>query len=117
MRKIKELEERIDKLERLERCNVEIRTNNDNFLLEKIENIKAKQNEIESKQKEQEEFLKNTVAPFIANAIAKELDKGLTTVVDALADVFAEEPKKKVTQKSKDEKKKVSRPKQKKENK
>lgn len=105
MRKIKELEERIDKLERLEKCNEKIRTDNDNFLLEKIDNINAKQ-------KEQEEFLKNTVAPFIANSLAKELDKGLTTVIDAL---FAEKPKKKENKKT--DTKKTSKTKTKKENK
>ena len=108
MRKIKELEERIDKLERLERCNEKIRTDNDNFLLEKIDNIKAKQ-------KEQEEFLKNTVAPFIANFLAKELDKGLTTVIDALTALFAEEPKKKENKKT--DAKKTSKIKTKKESK
>lgn len=105
MRKIKELEERIDKLERLEKCNEKIRTDNDNFLLEKIDNINAKQ-------KEQEEFLKNTVAPFIANSLAKELDKGLTTVIDAL---FAEEPNKKENKKA--DTKKTSKTKTKKEGK
>ena len=112
MRKIKELEERIDNLERLARCNDKIRISNDNFLLEKIDNIKARQNEIESKQKEQEEFLKNTVAPFIANSLAKELDKGLTTVIDAL---FAEKPKKKENKKT--DTKKTSKTKIKKESK
>ena len=108
MRKIKELEERIDNLERLVRCNEKIRTDNDNFLLEKIDNIKAKQ-------KEQEEFLKNTVAPFIANSLKEELDKGLTTVIDALADLFAEEPKKKENKKT--DTKKTSKTKTKKESK
>ena len=46
MRKIKELEARIDKLERLEKCNEKIRTDNDNFLLEKIDNINANVNKI-----------------------------------------------------------------------
>ena len=108
MRKIKELEEKIDKLERLERCNEKIRIANDNFLLEKIDNIKAKQ-------KEQEEFLKNTVAPFIANSLAKELDKGLTTVIDVLTDFFAEEPKEKESKKT--DTKKTSKTKTKKESK
>ena len=115
MRKIKELEERIDNLERLARCNDKIRISNDNFLLEKIDNIKARQNEIESKQKEQEEFLKNTVAPFIANSLKEELDKGLTTVIDALADLFDEEPKKKENKKT--DTKKTSKTKTKKESK
>ena len=93
MRKIKELEARIDKLERLERCNMEIKMKNDDLFSEELDNIKAKQ-------KEQEEFLKNTVAPFIANSLAKELDKGLTTVIDALTDLFAEKPKKKENKKA-----------------
>lgn len=108
MRKIKELEERIDKLERLERCNMEIKMKNDYLFEEELDNIKAKQ-------KEQEEFLKNTVAPFIANFLAKELDKGLTTVIDALTDLFAEEPKKKENKKT--DTKKTSKTKTKKENK
>lgn len=108
MRKIKELEGRVDKLERLERCNMEIRTNNNNLFGKELDNIKAKQ-------KEQEEFLKNTVAPFIANSLAKELDKGLTTVVDALTALFAEKPKKK--QNKKTDTKKTSKTKTKKESK
>lgn len=105
MRKIKELEERIDKLERLERCNMEIKMKNDDLFEEELDNIKAKQ-------KDQEEFLKNTVAPFIANFLAKELDKGLTTVIDAL---FAEKPKKKENKKA--DTKKTSKIKTKKESK
>lgn len=103
MRKIKKLEERIDGLELARSCDNEVCANryelNRKWLMD-----------IEAKQKEQEEFLKNTVAPFISNSLAKELDKGLTTVIDTLADVFAEGPKKKVQKKSKDEKK-VGRPK------
>ena len=97
MRKIKELEERIDNLERLARCNDKIRMSNDNLLLETIDNIKAKQ-------KEQEEFLKNTVAPFIANSL-----------IDALADLFTKEPKKKENKKT--DTKKTSKTKTKKESK
>lgn len=108
MRKIKELEERIDKLERLEKCNEKIRTDNDNFLLEKIDNINAKQ-------KEQEEFLKNTVAPFIADALIEELGKGMTGIADALTDLFAEKPKKKENKKT--DTKKTSKTKTKKESK
>lgn len=93
MRKIKELEERIDKLERLERCNMEIKMKNDDLFGEELDNIKAKQ-------KEQEEFLKNTVAPFIADALIEELGKGMTGIADALADLFAEEPKKKENKKT-----------------
>lgn len=108
MRKIKELEERIDNLERLARCNDKIRISNDNFLLEKIDNIKAKQ-------KEQEEFLKNTVAPFIADALIEELEKGMPGIADALADLFDEEPKKKENKKT--DTKKTSKTKTKKESK
>lgn len=108
MRKIKELETRIDKLERTRNCDNEVCANryelNRKWLMD-----------IESKQKEQEEFLKNTVAPFIANFLAKELDKGLTTVIDALADLFAEEPKKKENKKT--DTKKTSKTKTKKESK
>ena len=108
MRKIKELEERIDKLERLERCNMEIKMKNDDLFEEELDNIKAKQ-------KEQEEFLKNTVAPFIADALIEELGKGMTGIADALADLFAEEPKKKENKKT--DTKKTSKIKTKKESK
>lgn len=90
MRKIKELEARIDRLESMRNCDNEVCANrydlNRKWLMD-----------IETKQKEQEEFLKNAVAPFIANSLAKELDKGLTTVIDAL---FAEKPKKKENKKT-----------------
>ena len=93
MRKIKELEARIDRLESLRNCDNEVCANryelNRKWLMD-----------IEAKQKEQEEFLKNTVVPFAANFLAKELDKGLTTVVNALANLFAEEPKKKENRKT-----------------
>lgn len=90
MRKIKELEERIDRLESMRNC--------DNEVCAKRDELNSKWlMDIETKQKEQEEFLKNTVAPFIANSLAKELDKGLTTVIDAL---FAEKPKKKENKKT-----------------
>ncbi len=86
MRKIKELEARIDSLERTRNCDNEVCANryelNRKWLMD-----------IETKQEEQEEFLKNTVAPFISNSLAKELDKGLTAVIDALADLFAKETK------------------------
>ena len=104
MRKIKELEERIDNLERLARCNDKIRTDFDNFLLEKIDNIKEKQ-------KEQEEFLKNTVAPFIANS----LKEGLTELTDALAELLKVEPK--IKENKKTDTKKTSKIKTKKESK
>lgn len=108
MRKIKELEERIDRLESIRNCDNEVCANrydlNRKWLMD-----------IEAKQKEQEEFLKNTVAPFIANFLAKELDKGLTTVIDALTDLFAEEPKKKENKKT--DTKKASKTKTKKEGK
>ena len=108
MRKIKELETRIDRLERARNCDNEGCANryelNRKWLMD-----------IEAKQKEQEEFLKNTVAPFIANSLKEELDKGLTTVIDALADLFAEEPKKKENKKT--DTKKTSKTKTKKESK
>lgn len=108
MRKIKELEARIDRLERTRNCDNEVYENrcelNRKWLMD-----------IEAKQKEQEEFLKNTVAPFIANSLAKELDKGLTAVVDALTDLFAEKPKKKENKKT--DTKKTSKMKTKKESK
>lgn len=105
MKKIKELENRIDRLERIRNCDNEVCAN------------RAERNykwlmDIETKQKEQEEFLKNTVAPFIANSLAKELDKSLTTVIDAL---FAEKPKKKENKKT--DTKKTSKIKTKKESK
>lgn len=97
MRKIKELENRIASLEativeikRKELDNQEVRRNRHIAVLDRLTGIEAKQ-------KEQEEFLKNAVAPFIANSLAKELDKGLTTVIDAL---FAEKPKKKENKKT-----------------
>jgi hypothetical protein len=90
MRKIKELEARIDRLERTRNCDNEVCANRNELNRKWLMDI-------ETKQKEQEEFLKNTVAPFIANSLAKELDKGLTTVIDAL---FAEKPKKKENKKT-----------------
>lgn len=90
MRKIKELEERIDRLESIRNCDNEVCATRDELNHKWLMDIEAKQ-------KEQEEFLKNTVAPFIANSLAKELDKGLTTVIDAL---FAEKPKKKENKKT-----------------
>ena len=108
MRKIKELEARINWLESMRNCDNEVCANryelNRKWLMD-----------IEAKQKEQEEFLKNTVAPFIANSLAKELDKGLTTIIDALADLFTKEPKKKENKKT--DTKKTSKIKTKKENK
>lgn len=90
MRKIKELEERIDRLESIRNCDNEVCATRDELNRKWLMDIEAKQ-------KEQEEFLKNTVAPFIANSLAKELDKGLTTVIDAL---FSEKPKKKENKKT-----------------
>ena len=110
MRKIKELEKRIEELENARRFDIS--TNNNKYEL-----IREWLNRIETKQKEQEDFLKNTVAPFIANSLKEELDKGLIGLADALADLFAEEPKKKTKKESKDEKKNAGKPKQKKENK
>lgn len=105
MRKIKELEERIDRLESIRNCDNEVCATRDELNRKWLMDIEAKQ-------KEQEEFLKNTVAPFIANSLAKELDKGLTTVIDAL---FAEKPKKKENKKT--DIKKTSKTKTKKESK
>ena len=108
MRKIKELEERIDRLESMRNCDNEVCANryelNRKWLMD-----------IETKQKEQEEFLKNTVAPFIADALIEELGKGMTGIADALADLFAEEPKKKENKKT--DTKKASKTKTKKESK
>ena len=115
MRKIKELEERIASLEttiveikRKELHNQEVRRNRHIAILDRLTRIEAKQ-------KEQEEFLKNTVAPFIANSLKEELDKDLTTIIDALADSFTKEPKKKENKKT--DTKKTSKTKIKKENK
>ena len=108
MRKIKELEERIDRLECARNCDNET-------CADRYERNRKWLMDIEAKQKEQEEFLKNTVAPFIANSLAKELDKGLTAVIDALADLFAKEPKGKENKKT--DTKKTSKTKTKKENK
>lgn len=105
MRKIKELEERIDRLESIRNCDNEVCATRDELNRKWLMDIEAKQ-------KEQEEFLINTVAPFIANSLAKELDKGLTTVIDAL---FAEKPKKKENKKT--DIKKTSKTKTKKESK
>ena len=108
MRKIKELEARIDRLERTRNCDNEVCANryelNRKWLMD-----------IETKQKEQEKFLKNTVAPFIADALIEELGKGMTGIADALADLFAEEPKKKENKKT--DTKKTSKTKTKKESK
>ena len=115
MRKIKELEERVASLEttiveikRKELNNQEVRRNRHIAILDRLTRIEAKQ-------KEQEEFLKNTVAPFIANLLKEKLDNGLTTVIDALADLLAEEPKKKENKKT--DTKKTSKIKTKKESK
>lgn len=87
------MEERIGRLESLRNCDNEVCANryelNRKWLMD-----------IETKQKEQEEFLKNTVAPFIANSLKENLDKGLTTVIDALTDLFAKEPNKKGNKKT-----------------
>ena len=115
MRKIKELENRIASLEativkikRKESDNQEVLRNRHIAVLNRI-------TDIETKQKEQEEFLKNTVAPFIADALIEELGKGMTGIADALADLFAEEPKKKENKKT--DTKKTSKIKTKKESK
>lgn len=108
MRKIKELEERIDRLESMRNCDNEVCANrydlNRKWLMD-----------IATKQQEQEEFLKNTVAPFIADAIIEELGKGMTGIADALTDLFAKKPKKKENKKT--DTKKTSKIKTKKESK
>lgn len=110
MRKIKELEARIDRLESFRNCDNEVCASRSELNRKWIMDIEAKQ-------KEQEEFLKNTVVPFIADALIEELGNGTTGFADVLADLFAEEPKKKPRKEPKVEKKKAGRPKQKKENK
>ena len=104
MRKIKELEERIGRLESLRTCDNEFCANRYELNRKWLMDIETKQKEIETKQKEQEEFLKNTVAPFIANSLKENLDKGLTTVIDALADLFAKEQNGKENKKTDTEK-------------
>ena len=69
MRKIKELETRIHRLEIADECQIKV---NGDF--------KKQLDDIESKQKEQKEFLKNTVITFIVDALAKECDKYLATI-------------------------------------
>lgn len=104
MRKIKELEERIAKLE--------------GQLFDMTGKYFSMANDFNLAQRKlngQEEFLKNTVVPFIADSLKEELDKGLTTVIDALADLPAEEPKKKENKKT--DTKKTSKIKTKKESK
>ena len=104
MRKIKELEERIAKLEgQLFDMTVKYFSMANDFNL------------AQKKLNGQEEFLKNTVAPFIADALIEELGKGMTGITDALADLFAEEPKKKENKKT--DTKKTSKTKTKKESK
>ena len=102
------MEERIGRLESLRNCDNEVCANryelNRKWLMD-----------IETKQKEQEECLKKTVAPFIAYARIEELGKGMTGIADALADLFAEEPKKKENKKT--DTKKASKTKTKKESK
>lgn len=70
MRKIKELEERIDRLERARNCDNEVCANrydlNRKWLMD-----------IEAKQKEQEEFLDGIVVPFIAENILGVLENEL----------------------------------------
>lgn len=117
MSKIKELEERIAILEttiaeskRNAHINEETQRNRFATILDRLIVV-------ETEQKEQKEFLENTVVPFIADALVEDLRKGMTGIADTLADLFAEEPKKKQKKEPKDEKKNVGRPKQKKENK
>lgn len=114
MRKIKELEKRIEELERL-KCH-------DKEYYEHVtDDICECLTKVEIKQKEQEEFLKKTVAPFIADALLEEFGDGLagiaTALNDALVDLFAETPKKRTKKEPKCEKNKMCKQKQKKENK
>lgn len=70
MRKIKELEKRIDRLESIRNCDNEVCANryalNRKWLMD-----------IEAKQKEQEEFLDGIVVPFIAENILGVLENEL----------------------------------------
>ena len=104
MRKIKELEERIAKLE--------------GQLFDMTSKYFSMANDFNLAQKklnEQEEFLKKTVAPFIANSLDEELDKSLTKLNDAQDELFKVEPKKKENKKT--DTKKTSKIKTKKESK
>lgn len=117
MRKIKKLEERIAILET---TIAEIKQNghiNEETQRNRFATILDRLIVVETEQKEQKEFLENTVVPFIADSLVENLRKGMTGIADTLADLFAEEPKKKPKKEPKDEKKKVGRPKQKKEKK
>ena len=100
MRKIKELEERIAKLE--------------GQLFDMTGKYFSMANDFNLAQKklnEQEEFLKNTVVPLIANS----LKEGLTELTDALAELLKVEPKKKENKKT--DTKRTSKTKTKKESK
>ena len=104
MKKIKELEEKIAKLE--------------GQLFDMTSKYFSMANDFNLAQKklnEQEEFLKKTVAPFIANSLKEELDKSLTELTDALAELLKVEPKKKENKKT--DTKKTSKMKTKKESK
>ena len=90
MRKIKELEERIAKLE----SQLFDMTSKYFLIANDIIQLKKKLDE-------QEEFLKKTVVPFIANSLKEELDKSLTELTDALAELFKVEPNKKEVAKTK----------------
>lgn len=90
MRKIKELEERIIKLE--------------GQLFDMTGKYFSMANDFIQQQKKldkQEEFLKETVAPFIANSLKEDLDKGLTSVIDILTDLIDDKPEKKEAIKTK----------------
>lgn len=83
MRKIKELEERIRMLE-----------NRFQLYDKEITELKDVVGKLTTKVDEQEKFLKETVCPFIAEKLAKDLGDHLKGLGDVLADLIAEEPKK-----------------------
>lgn len=107
MRKIKKLEERIDRLECARNCDNEVCANryelNRKWLMD-----------IEAKQKEQEEALK-IVVPIIEDILLQELVKNTYDVLGIPSKLFAEISKKKENKKT--DTKKTSKTKTKKESK
>lgn len=106
MRKIKELEEKIVKLEgRLfDMTGKYISMANDFNLIQK-------------KLNEQEDFLRNTVSPFITDSLLEELGDGMDGIASVLTDLFTQELKVKTNKESKYKKNKVNNQNNKKENK
>lgn len=92
MRKIKELEKRIDRLESIRNCDNEVCANrydlNRKWLMD-----------IEAKQKEQEEALK-IVVPIIDDILLQELVKNTYDVLGIPSKLFAEISKKKENKKT-----------------